>query len=98
MQGQEIQFVSKMSRLALKHIQPPIQWVLWALSLAVKWSGCEINKSSLLHSHYNPGCSRGRKDETSVKTQFIFSSGVFGHVSWIEYFHHCAVVEDKWQE
>jgi len=33
MQGQEIQFVSKMSRLALKNIQPPIQWVLWVLFL-----------------------------------------------------------------
>jgi len=45
MQGQEIQLVSKMSRLTLKHIQPPIQWVLWAPSLALKWSGCEINHS-----------------------------------------------------
>ena len=42
MQGQEIQLVSKMSRLALKHIQPPIQWVMWVPSVVVKWSGCEI--------------------------------------------------------
>jgi len=46
LQGQEIQLVSKMSRLALRHIQPPTQWVLWPPSLTVKWSGCEINHSS----------------------------------------------------
>ena len=28
LQGQEIQLVSKLSKLALRHIQPPIQWVL----------------------------------------------------------------------
>jgi hypothetical protein len=28
------------------HTQPPIQWVLGALSLGVKWSGCEADPSS----------------------------------------------------
>jgi len=37
--GQVIQLLSKMSRLALRPIEPPIQWVLWAPFLAVNWAG-----------------------------------------------------------
>jgi hypothetical protein len=43
----------------------------------------------------------GVAEERRVKhqsKQFIFTSGGFGHVSWIEYFHHRAVIQDKWQE
>jgi hypothetical protein len=29
----------------LYHTQPPIQWVPWALSLGVKWPGCEADHS-----------------------------------------------------
>jgi len=36
LQGQEIQLISKMSRLALRPIHSPIHLVLWAPSLAVK--------------------------------------------------------------
>jgi len=41
--------------------------------------------------------SRGKKDETSVKTQHIFSFVDFGHVYWIESVHHHALIQDKWQ-
>jgi len=34
------------SRLALRPTQPPIQWVLGALSLGVKWPGHEADHSS----------------------------------------------------
>jgi len=50
-----------------------------------------------LHSQYSYGCNRGKKDETSVETQLIFSFLGFGHVSWIESVHLCAIIQDKWQ-
>jgi hypothetical protein len=34
------------SRTALWPTQPPIQWVLWAISLEVKWPGREADHSS----------------------------------------------------
>jgi hypothetical protein len=33
------------SRIALEPTQPPIQWVPGALSLGVKWPGCEADHS-----------------------------------------------------
>jgi hypothetical protein len=36
---------SMLSRLVLGSIQPPIQWVLGALSLGVKWPRCEADHS-----------------------------------------------------
>jgi len=34
-----------LSSTALGPTQPPIQWVPGALSLGVKWSGCEADRS-----------------------------------------------------
>jgi hypothetical protein len=45
MQGQKIFLYSKAFRLALGLTQPPIQWTLGALSLGIKWKGCEGNHS-----------------------------------------------------
>jgi len=36
------------SRLALGPTQPPIQWILWALSLGEKWPGHEADHSHLV--------------------------------------------------
>jgi hypothetical protein len=41
----EIFLFTTMSRLALGSAQPPIQWVLGALSLGVKWPGYEADHS-----------------------------------------------------
>jgi len=40
-QGLGIFLFTTTSRPALGHTQPPIQWVPGALSLGVKWLGCE---------------------------------------------------------
>jgi hypothetical protein len=34
------------SRTALGPTQYPIQWIAWALSVGVKWPGCEYDHSS----------------------------------------------------
>jgi hypothetical protein len=39
---------SMVSRLALGPTQPPLQWVLGAYSLGVKWPGCEADHSHLV--------------------------------------------------
>jgi hypothetical protein len=44
-QGQGIFFFTAMSRMALGPTQPPIQWVPGAVSLGVKWPGCEADHS-----------------------------------------------------
>jgi hypothetical protein len=44
-QGLGILLFTTMSRPALGPIQPPIQWVPGALSLGVKWLGCEADHS-----------------------------------------------------
>jgi hypothetical protein len=44
-QGLGIFLSTTMSRLALMPTQPPIQWVPEALSLRVKWLGCEADSS-----------------------------------------------------
>jgi hypothetical protein len=43
--GLGIFLFNTVSRLALGPTQPPIQWIPGALSLGVKWSGCEIDHS-----------------------------------------------------
>jgi hypothetical protein len=44
-QGLGIYLFTTASRTALGPTQPPIQWVPGALSLRVKWPGCEANHS-----------------------------------------------------
>jgi hypothetical protein len=46
-QRQEIYIFSKTCRLALRLMQPPVQWVLGSLSLWVKWPVCEAINSPL---------------------------------------------------
>jgi hypothetical protein len=43
--GLRILLFTTASRMALRPDQPPIQWVSGALSLGVKWSGCEADRS-----------------------------------------------------
>jgi hypothetical protein len=43
--GLGILLFTSLSRTALEPIQPPIQWIQWALSLGVKWPGCEADHS-----------------------------------------------------
>jgi len=45
-EGQEIFLLSKGPRRAVGPTQPPDQWVLWALPLAVKWHHREAEYSS----------------------------------------------------
>jgi hypothetical protein len=44
-QGLGIFLITTASRPALGPAQPPIQWVPGAVSLAVKWPGCEADHS-----------------------------------------------------
>jgi hypothetical protein len=44
-QGQEIFLLATTSRIVLGPSQPPIQWVLGAISLGVKWMGNETDHS-----------------------------------------------------
>lgn len=53
-QGQEIFPLSTASTQALKSTQPPIEWVLLALSLEVKWQGREANHSRPSSAEVNP--------------------------------------------
>jgi hypothetical protein len=45
-QGQAVFLSSIASRPELGSTQPPIQWVPVALSLGVKWQGCEDDNST----------------------------------------------------
>jgi len=44
LQGLGIFLFTTVSRLALRHTQPPIQWALWALSLGIKRPGREADR------------------------------------------------------
>jgi hypothetical protein len=67
-QGPGIFLFSIMSSLALGPTQPPIQWVLEALSLGVKWPGCEAD-----HSH--PSSAKVKNAWLPTSTlQYIFKA------------------------
>jgi hypothetical protein len=64
-QGQEIFLYSTVSRLALRPIQPPIQWVLGALSPGVKQLGHEA-------AHSPPCSAKVKKGGAILPLPYVF--------------------------